>query len=107
MAVSAVVIVAASTPAAAAVVVAFSAPVIVAGHGSSSSAPADTTDRPEAVAGLTEADGQPQLGMGVAIPFGPWLALGGLVYFLIMRGPTDAYLDTLTTIIFSPLGLAP
>lgn len=73
---------------------------------SSAAVPAASADRAEAVAGLVGDDGQPQLGMGVAIPFGPWLALGGLVYFLFMRGPTDAYLDTLTTIVFSPLGLA-
>ncbi len=64
------------------------------------------TGAAEATADPAAEEGQPQLGMGVAIPFGPWLALGGLVYFLLMRGPADAYLDTLRTLIFSPLGAA-
>lgn len=31
------------------------------------------------------------LGIGAAIPFGPWLAAGGLLYFVWMREPVDAY----------------
>ena len=46
----------------------------------------------------------PALGMGVAIPFGPWLALGGLLYFLIARGPVDKYLAGVREMIFLPLG---
>ena len=49
-----------------------------------------------------EVEEQPQLGMGVAIPFGPWLALGGVIYYLFMRAPTDAYLETLRQVIFAP-----
>ncbi|MGE9293636.1 MAG: hypothetical protein ACQKBW_08490, partial [Puniceicoccales bacterium] len=66
--------------------------------------------RAKAAAGEAPADGSEsaeadaQLGMGVAIPFGPWLALGGLVYFLFMRGPADAYLSTLRALIFAPFG---
>lgn len=31
------------------------------------------------------------LEMGAAIPFGPWLSAGGLVYFIWLRDPVDAY----------------
>lgn len=53
----------------------------------------------------TEADEEtePALGFGVAVPFGPWLALGGLLYFLIMRAPVDAYFSQLKEVVFTPL----
>lgn len=42
----------------------------------------------------------PQLGFGVAIPFGPWLAAGALVYFLFLREPTAAYIANLSDLFF-------
>jgi leader peptidase (prepilin peptidase)/N-methyltransferase len=48
----------------------------------------------------TSPDGEnkPSLGLGSAIPFGPWLALGAAVYFLILREPVDAYLADLVAV---------
>ncbi|MBC2593910.1 prepilin peptidase [Ruficoccus amylovorans] len=65
---------------------------------------AASSESAKAGAAAQEAAADQQLGMGVAIPFGPWLALGGLVYFLFMRGPTDAYLEALKAAVFAPLG---
>ena len=31
------------------------------------------------------------IGMGTSIPFGPWLAIGALGYFIFLREPVDAY----------------
>jgi len=46
---------------------------------------------------------QPQLGMGVAIPFGPWLALGGVVYYLYAYRYVDPYLESVSEMIFKPV----
>ncbi len=35
-----------------------------------------------------------------AIPFGPWLALGGILYFLFFREITDSYFQNFTAIFF-------
>lgn len=43
------------------------------------------------------------LGIGSKISFGPWLALGGVVYFVFAREYVDAYFDTLETIFFGPV----
>lgn len=42
----------------------------------------------------------PQLGFGVAIPFGPWLAAGALIYFLFARAETAAYIENLRNLFF-------
>ncbi len=41
------------------------------------------------------------IGIGVAVPFGPWMALGALVYFLGTRDFVDSYLNTIVTLFFS------
>lgn len=41
----------------------------------------------------------PELGFGVAIPFGPWLAAGAIVYFLFLREPTAAYIAELSSLL--------
>ncbi len=46
---------------------------------------------------------EPQLGMGVAIPFGPWLALGGVVYYLYAWRFADPYLESICQLIFDPV----
>jgi len=43
-------------------------------------------------AGHNEGEG---IGLGVEIPFGPMLALGGVLYFLFLEGPVDAYFENL------------
>ena len=35
-----------------------------------------------------------------AIPFGPWLALGGLLYFMLFSGMTDAYFASVAKMLF-------
>ncbi len=45
----------------------------------------------------------PGLGFGVAVPFGPWLALGALLYYLVLRGSVDAYFSQLREVVFTPL----
>ena len=35
-----------------------------------------------------------------AIPFGPWLALGGLLYFMFFSGMTDAYFASVAKMLF-------
>lgn len=47
----------------------------------------------------TEDNTPPKLGLGVAIPFGPWLAAGALVYFLFLRGQTADYLANLAELL--------
>ncbi len=42
---------------------------------------------------------KPALGVGMAIPFGPWLAAGALVYFLVLRGPVDRALNQVAAIL--------
>lgn len=49
------------------------------------------------------AEPDPQLGLGVAIPFGPWLALGGLIYYLFLQGPVDAYFAEMRQLFEAPL----
>ncbi|WP_269541385.1 prepilin peptidase [Cerasicoccus fimbriatus] len=44
-----------------------------------------------------------QLGIGSAIPFGPWLSLGALVYVLFVRKYVDQYFDSTIDLIFSPV----
>ncbi|WP_309385324.1 prepilin peptidase [Cerasicoccus frondis] len=44
-----------------------------------------------------------QLGLGSAIPFGPWLSLGALVYVLFLHEYVDAYLESTRQLIFSPV----
>lgn len=44
-----------------------------------------------------------QLGVGAAIPFGPWLALGAIAYVLGLKPMVDAYFDSMRAMIFSPL----
>lgn len=44
-----------------------------------------------------------ELKMGSAIPFGPWLALGAVVYYIFLRDPVDAYFFDLARVIFLPL----
>ncbi|WP_309399873.1 prepilin peptidase [Cerasicoccus maritimus] len=44
-----------------------------------------------------------QLGMGTAIPFGPWLSLGALVYVLFLHEYVDAYFESTCEMIFSPV----
>jgi len=39
-------------------------------------------------------------GIGSKISFGPWLALGGTVYYVFLRGPVNAYFNTLQDIFF-------
>lgn len=34
------------------------------------------------------------------VPFGPWLALGALIYFLLLKTPIDNYLNTFKEILF-------
>lgn len=41
-----------------------------------------------------------KIGLGVAIPFGPWLAAGALVYFLFLREETAAYIENLRILFF-------
>jgi len=50
-----------------------------------------------------ESDAPADLGIGVAIPFGPWLALGAVVYLLAVRGPVDAYFIDMQHLIFAPV----
>ncbi|WOO40937.1 prepilin peptidase [Rubellicoccus peritrichatus] len=40
------------------------------------------------------------LKMGTAIPFGPWLALGAVIYYIFLRGPVDNYFYTLQELLF-------
>lgn len=48
------------------------------------------------------AEEQPDLGFGVAIPYGPWLSMAGVLYFLFMRPMVDGYLDSVRELIFQP-----
>jgi len=41
--------------------------------------------------------------MGTAIPFGPWLALGGLVYYLFLQAEVDAWFAQFQTLLFGSL----
>ncbi len=50
----------------------------------------------------TEDENQ-NLGIGTAIPFGPWLSLAAIVYLLALKGPVDAYFNSMKTLIFSPV----
>lgn len=65
-----------------------------------------TASKAEHVAGE---DGQPDaeegegLGFGVAVPFGPWLALGAMIYYLAARHIVDAYFSQLRVIIYPSL----
>ncbi len=56
----------------------------------------DQTPDPAPLPVDATAEDDAQLGLGVAIPFGPWLALGGLVYYLFLRDPVDAYFAEMT-----------
>ncbi|MEO0794954.1 MAG: prepilin peptidase [Verrucomicrobiota bacterium] len=58
---------------------------------------AESTDAKE------DGDGDEELGIGVAIPFGPWLALGALVYLLVAREWVDNYFDSMQSLIFAPV----
>jgi len=60
---------------------------------------------PETAASGGEATGEEgaELGIGAAIPFGPWLALGSLAYLLVLRVPVDGYFATMRQLIFEPL----
>ncbi|MGE9295694.1 MAG: prepilin peptidase [Puniceicoccales bacterium] len=60
-------------------------------------------DAPEKTAETNEQDAD--LGFGVAIPFGPWLALGALVYLLVAHESVDAYFESMQALVFSPLGM--
>jgi len=53
--------------------------------------------RPAAAAPRAETpDGQPaEVGFGVHVPFGPMLAIAGALYFLVLRGPVDAWFANL------------
>ncbi len=42
------------------------------------------------------------LKMGTAIPFGPWLAVGGALYYVFLRGPVDDYFANLQAIFYTP-----
>lgn len=50
-------------------------------------------------------EGEQGLGFGVAVPFGPWLALGAMIYFLGLRSIVDSYFFHLKEVIFTPLGV--
>ncbi|MEM9226627.1 MAG: prepilin peptidase [Verrucomicrobiota bacterium] len=78
--------------------------VIAAGdEGVSAQLDAEEAQKNQSDEATTGSEEQPQLGLGAAIPFGPWLALGGLVYYLGLRGWVDGYLSTLQEVIFMPL----
>lgn len=53
--------------------------------------------------GASSEEDEAELGIGSAIPFGPWLALGGLVYYIFLREQVDNYLISVTDLIFSPM----
>jgi leader peptidase (prepilin peptidase)/N-methyltransferase len=57
--------------------------------------------KPAAVSPRAEtAEGAPaDMGLGVHVPFGPMLAVAGLVYFLFLRGPVDAWLDQVSALL--------
>lgn len=45
-------------------------------------------------------EGEPaDLGLGVHVPFGPMLAIAGALYFLLLRGPVDAWFGRLTELL--------
>lgn len=69
------------------------------GEAPAKDAPADTVAEGEA----KQEDGEQELGFGVEIPFGPWLSLGAVIYLLAVRGPVDAYFDSMKTLIFAPV----
>jgi len=53
-----------------------------------------------------ESDGDEEeetLGMGSEIPFGPWLALGALLYILALKPWVDGYFASTKLLIFSPV----
>lgn len=62
----------------------------------------DTTKEDSKTKSEDEAEEQDdtELGMGTAIPFGPWLALGAVLYFVFLRGPVDNYFYTLQDLFF-------
>jgi len=46
------------------------------------------------------ADGSPaDVGFGVHVPFGPMLAIAGALYFLLLRGPVDAWFANLNALL--------
>lgn len=57
-------------------------------------------EKTEAEQDEDEAEGS--IGFGVEIPFGPMLALGGVLYFLFLQGPVDAYFENLKILFIEP-----
>lgn len=45
-------------------------------------------------------DADQNLKMGTAIPFGPWLAVGGMLYYVFLRAQVDAYFANLQDIFY-------
>ncbi len=68
---------------------------------------AEEKAKSEKEADVVSDDEQPALGIGVAIPFGPWLAAAGVLYFLFFQPMVDEYLASVKALIFQPylLGL--
>lgn len=69
----------------------------------------DTSEQPEATIVTSPRDDTTEeapetpprgTGFGMAIPFGPWLALGGLVYYLIARSWVDGYFEGLRELFY-------
>ncbi len=48
-------------------------------------------------------EGEEEIGLGVQIPFGPMLALGGVVYLVFFQGPVDAYFDSIQVLFLNPI----
>lgn len=71
----------------------------VAGDGKPDSADAVTANDNAAAATKPEEE----LGMQTAIPFGPWLSLGAIVYLLALKVPVDQYFESMKALIFSPV----
>lgn len=62
-------------------------------------APAADSETPTEPHKGGEAEESPDLGIGVAVPFGPWLALGGLIYFIWLREPINAYFADIASVL--------
>lgn len=50
-----------------------------------------------------EEEGAEDIGLGVQIPFGPMLALGGVVYLVFLQGPVDAYFQSIEVLFIDPV----
>ena len=48
-----------------------------------------------------EGEEDAKIGAGTAIPFGPWLAVGALFYFILLRQPVNAYFENFRLLLFN------